>query len=74
MRTSLTVTLIPKREDFSRFAPSYECDNTEYDNFISDLQLKTWIYSERADIIFKTWISLDNVNRYSGTSEFVFRS
>ncbi len=56
VQTSLTVKMIPKREDFSVFAPSYKCDNAEYDRFISDLQLQTLIYYESKALI----LSLSN--------------
>ncbi len=48
--------MIPKSEDFSVFAPSYKCDNAEYDRFISDLQLQTLIYYESKALI----LSLSN--------------
>ncbi len=62
--------IIPKSEDFSVFAPSYKCDNAEYDSFISDLQLQTLMYSESTDIIFIQQYPCLNLNRNSGTSEW----
>lgn len=52
------------------FAPSYKCDNAEYDSFISDLQLQTLIYSESTDIIFIQQYPRLNLNRNSGILEW----
>lgn len=62
--------IIPKSEDFSVFAPSYNCENGEYDTFISDLQLQTLIYSKSTDIIFIQQNPCLDLNRNSATLEW----